>query len=488
MLSTLITHELKNIFFSPKFTITFAVVSVLLLLSVVVGIDQYTNASRQYETTTQLVQQEMREARGWMGLNNKILRMPDPMQIFVSGVNNDIGRISAVNSFNGIKLMHSTYSDDPIYAVFRFVDFSFIVTVVFSLLAILFTYDSINGESERGTLQLTFSNAVPRTRYIIGKFIGSWFGLVIPLLIPMLLSLLIMLLWNVAMTGDDWLKLTTLYGATLLYLTFFIALGIFLSTMTKRSSTSFLFSLVIWVCLVFIVPRAGATIAGQIITVPTVAEAEGQRETFSKDRWSQYENVMQEKWKQRNAPTEGMSKEEREAFREEHMWQWMEEDDKDRKDVQKDIDEYSAKVNEDLRNKKAEQERFALLLSRFSPSSAFQLAAMNLAGTDIALKQRYEDALNTYRLVFTAYKDKKQKENGGIGGIRITMDSDTGVKIDTGREKGVLDTSDMPRFEHPLHTFRDAVTPAIIDFGLLGIFSLGAFAGAFVRFLRYDVR
>lgn len=488
MLTTLITHELKNIFFSPKFSLTFAVVSLLLLLSVVVGISQYNNAMRQYETTTQLVAQEMREARGWMALNNKVLRRPDPMQIFVSGVNNDIGRISGVNSFNGIKLIHSTYSDDPIYAVFRFVDFAFIVTVVFSLLAILFTYDSVNGEAERGTLQLTFSNAVPRTRYILGKFIGSWLGLVTPLLIPMLLSLLILLVWNVPMTADHWLKLVTLFGAALFYLTFFISLGILLSTMTKRSSVSFLFSLVIWVCLVFIVPRAGATIAGQIITVPTVAEIEGQRDAFSKERWTSYENVMQEKWKQRNAPAAGMNKEEREAFREANMWQWMEEDDKDRKDVQKDIDEFAATVNEDLRNKKAEQERFAFMLSRLSPASAFQLAAMNLAGTDISLKSRYEDALTTYRPVFTTYKDKKQKENGGMGGIRITMDSDTGVKIDTGREKGVLDTSDMPRFEHPVHTYRDAVTPAIVDFGLLGIFSLAAFAGAFVRFLRYDVR
>jgi hypothetical protein len=103
MLSTLITHELKNIFFSPKFPLTFVVVTILVLLSVVVGIDQFTNATRQYETTTQLVQQEMREARGWMALNNKILRKPDPMQIFVSGVNNDIGRMSGVNTMNGIK-------------------------------------------------------------------------------------------------------------------------------------------------------------------------------------------------------------------------------------------------------------------------------------------------------------------------------------------------------------------------------------------------
>ena len=75
-----------------------------------------------------------------------------------------------------------------------------------------------------------------------------------------------------------------------------------------------------------------------------------------------------------------------------------------------------------------------------------------------------------------------------MGGIRIEMNSDTGIKIDTGREKGVLDISDMPQFEHPLHTFRDAIIPAVIDFGLLGIFSLGAFAAAFVRFLRFDVR
>lgn len=488
MLSTLITHELKNIFFSPKFSLTFAIVSVLLLLSVVVGINQFNNAMRQYETTTQLVQQEMREARGWMSLNNKILRKPDPMQIFVSGVNNDVGRISGINSFHGIKLTHSTYSDDPIYAVFRFVDFAFIVTVVFSLLAILFTYDSVNGEAERGTLQLTFSNAVPRAKYIMAKFVGSWLGLVIPLLIPMLLSLLLLLLWNVPINADHWLKVISLFGVSFLYLTFFIALGIFLSTTTKRSSVSFLFSLVTWVCLVFIVPRAGATIAGQIVNIPTVAEIEAQRDAFSKDRWVQYEQVMQTKWKERNAPTQGMNKEEREAFREEKMWEWMEEDDRDRKQVQKDIDAYGLKVNEEQRNKKAEQERLAFTLSRISPASAFQLAAMNLAGTDIALKTRFEDALNTYRPMFTTFKDKKQKESGGMGGIRIEMNTDTGFKIDTGREKGVLDISDLPQFDHPQHSFRDAITPAIIDFGLLGIFSLVAFAGAFVRFLRYDVR
>jgi len=59
-----------------------------------------------------------------------------------------------------------------------------------------------------------------------------------------------------------------------------------------------------------------------------------------------------------------------------------------------------------------------------------------------------------------------------MGGIRIEMNSNTGVKIDTGREKGVLDTSDMPRFDHPAYSFKDAVTPAIIDFVCLVFFLL----------------
>lgn len=488
MLSTIITHELKNIFFSPKFSVTFAVVSLLLILSVIVGINQYEKATRQYETTTQLVRQEMREARGWMSLNNKILRKPDPMQIFVAGVNDDVGRISGISSFFDVKLSHSTFSDDPIYAVFRFVDCAFIVTVVFSLLAILFTFDSVNGESEKGTLQLTFANAVPRAQYILGKFAGAWLGLIIPLIVPMMISLLLLQAWNIPLQAEEWLKIISLFGAAILYVTFFISLGIFLSTTTKRSSVSFLYSLVTWVCLVFIIPRAGATVAGHIVTVPTVAEIEAQRDAFSKDRWTRYEGTMQEKWKARNAATQGMSREEREAYRDSKMWEWMEEDDLDRKQVQKDIDGQSKKLNENLRNRKAEQEYLAFVLSRFSPASAFQLAAMNLAGTDIALKSRYEDALNDYRPLFNTYKEKKQKETGNSGGFRIEVNSDTGVKIDAGRERGVLDISEMPQFTHPKHSFGDAMATAIIDVGLLGLFSLAAFAGAFVRFLRYDVR
>ncbi|MFQ5632168.1 MAG: ABC transporter permease subunit [bacterium] len=489
MLKTLIEKELKAILLSPKFTATFAVCAILIILSIFVGIRDYNAQVEQYETATNLVEQEMREQTSWSGLYTKAYRKPDPMQVFVSGVNNDIGRFSTITGFTQIKLQNSSYSDEPIYAVFRFVDLTFIVQIVLSLFAILFTYDAINGEREGGTLQLTFANAVPRVQYITAKFIGSWLGLVLPLLIPILLGVLLVMLYRVPMAGDHWMKLVTLLGVSFLYFTFFIALGLLVSALTKRSVTSFLFLLVAWVTFVLIIPRAGVMLAGQMMPVQTVAEIEGQREGFARDRWKQHFEWMASRWEKRSAGLQDMSPEEREAYRDDHSWDWMKEDETERKKIQADISEYDRKLNEDLRNRKAVQERLAFLISRVSPASSYQLAAMHLAGTDISLKPTYEDAMRDYREKFNAYREQKNKQAGGMsGGFHITFDSDSGMKISGDRDGGSLDVTDAPKFEAPEHTFAAGFAPFVSDFGLLSLYTILAFAGAFVAFLRYDVR
>lgn len=488
MLKNIIYHELKNILFSPKFTATFIITTLLLIMSVLLGIKHYNNNVKQYETVQRLVDQEMREQSNWMSLSSKVHRVPDPMQVFVSGVNDDIGRYSGINSFKGIKLTHSVYSDEPYYAVFKFIDFTFIVTIVLSLFIILFTYDAINGEAEKGTLQLIFSNSLSRKTYIAGKFIGVWLGLIIPLLIPLLLSVLLILVFNVPFTGEHWIKIFSLFGLTLLYFTFFVGWGIFCSTLTKRTSVSFLIALVSWICFVFIIPRAGVIIAGQIIQVPGAAEIQGQQESYTKERWQKFMDDSQERWKKRNESMGNLSEEDRESARDENMWGWMEEEDKERKKVEKDIDDNQKLLTENLRNKKTEHEKLAFTLSRISPVSSFNLAAMNIAGTDIYIKDRYEDAMNSYREAFNTFKDKKQKESGGHGGIRVMIDSEAGFKIDTGREKGAIDLSELPRFSAPQKTNSEIAQAALIDSSVISLFTILIFAAGFFSFLRFDVR
>ena len=487
MLKTLVLKELRAILASPKFPVTLAAVTLLILLSVFVGINEYRSSVRQYETATALVQMEMREARSWMALNNRVYREPDPMQIFSAGVEHDIGRVSSISPWQPVKLLSASYTNDPLYAVFRSVDVAFIVSVVLTLLALLFTYDAVSGEREDGTLQLTFANAVPRGQYLLAKFIGSWLGLGAPLLVPMLLSIGLLLVFRIPLTGEHWLRIAGFAGASALLFTLFLAFGLFVSTLTRRSNVSFLVSLTSWVALVLIVPRAGVMIAGQLSPVPSVAEVDSQQDGYSKDRWESHMKEMSARWRERERAMEGLTQDQRKAHREEMEWTWAEEDDQARKQMQAEIDEHGRKLHEDLRNRKHEQERLAFLLSRFSPVSAYQLAVMNLAGTDVQVKARYEDGMSAYRTTYNTYRDRKQKASGSTGGIRISFDSNSGLKIDSGRELS-LDLSDMPQFSHPRPGFQEVFSAAILDLGWLGITTLLAFAGAFVAFVRYDVR
>lgn len=488
MLGTLIVKELKAILASPKFAATFAVCSLLILLSVFIGIREYRTAVRQYDEALQLAAQNVRTQASWMGLTTTTYRMPDPMQIFIPGVNNDIGRLSAINGFEDVKLKNSTYADDPIFALFRSIDFSFIVQVVLSLFAILFTYDAVNGEREGGTLQLTFSNPVPRSAYILAKLAGSWLALVVPLFVPVLLAVLLVMLHGIPFAPDHWARLGFFLLVSLLFFTFFIALGILISTLTRRSATSFLLSLALWVTLVLIVPRLGVMAAAAADPVPSVAETEARIDAFAKDRWDQQMKEMDGRWQGRQEAMRGMTKEQREAYEQEKEKEWSNDDEAGRMSVQKDIDAYSTRVNEDLRNRKLNQEHLAFALSRVSPASAYQLASMSLAGTGVSLKSRYEDAMREYRTAFTQYVGRKQKETGGQGGFRITVDSQTGFHFSAPRERGTLDVSDLPAFLPPVIRFSETAASAVIDAGLLAVFSLMAFVGAFLAFQRYDVR
>ena len=488
MLSLLIQKELKNILLSPKFAATFLVCSVLILISVYIGINEYQNAVVQYQANQEIARQDISQATNWARVRNILHREPSPMQIFVSGLHFDVGRLSSISDFDDIKLIRSPYSDETLFAIFRVIDFAFIVQIVLSLFAILFTYDAINGERENGTLKLAFANSVPRAHYLVAKFSGIWLGLVIPLLIPMLIGLLLLMVFSVPVTGGDWSSILSLIGLSVLYITFFIGIGIFISALTRSSSLSFLLLLVVWIGGVLIIPRLGVMAAGQLVPVESVAQLEAKQEAFQKARWDQYSSELSEIWQTRNQEMEGMTQEESQAYRDDMEWTWLEEDDASRKQVQADIITNNRRLLEDAQNKKRVQEQMAFNIARISPVSSYQLAAMKLAGTDIELKTRYEETMRAYKDDFSTYIQEKQASEGGHGGFSINVDSETGVQIDFGRNDQTLDTSEMPQYLAPAIQASETLAKSVPDFGLLSLFIIMAFGGSFFAFLRYDMR
>jgi ABC-type transport system involved in multi-copper enzyme maturation permease subunit len=484
----LVKKELLAIIKSPKFVAAFGTISFLILLSVSIGIYDYKLKVEQYNTAEQLTKEQVSQSTSWHSVSSKIYRKPNPMLIFTSGVNNDIGRFSYVDSQNEVKLQNSSYSDNPLFAIFRFLDFTFIVTVVFSLFAILFTYNSINGEKEGGTLKLVFANSISRIQYIGAKFFGMWAALVLPALIPILISFLLIINYDVEMGYSGWEQLSMLVLVSVIYFSFFICFGILVSALTKYSPVSFLSLLVCWIVFVFIIPRVGVMAAGQMVQIASQAQIDSQLDAYSKDAWNAHSMAIGKRWEKRNTLMEGMNEAEREQFRDENGWGWMMEDDKERKAVQKQIAEHAKKLNEEYRNSKIQLKELALTLSRISPASSYQLAAMNLAATDIGSKNRYETSIDEYRNEFLSYVEKKQEESGGMGGLMISIDSEKGIDIKDGRKESSLDTSELPKYSEPEITIRQIMTAVVPDIGLLALFTLAALAYSFIAFLRYDLR
>jgi hypothetical protein len=104
MIKLLIEKELKAVMQSPKFVATFGVCSILILLSVFVGIQEFRASESGYETASQLLDQQIAESTSFYTLENRVYREPNPMQIFVSGVTFDVGRVSEIGSQIDVKL------------------------------------------------------------------------------------------------------------------------------------------------------------------------------------------------------------------------------------------------------------------------------------------------------------------------------------------------------------------------------------------------
>lgn len=488
MFWTLVQKELKLIIQSPKFLLTFVICFILIMMSVVIGINEYKSAVKQYETVQELTRQDMESARSWAGISAKPYRKPTPLQIFSAGVNFDVGRFAVISEHREIGLEHSYYSDDPVFAVFRHIDFSFIVTIVLSLLAILYTYNSVNGEREEGTLKLLFSNSIPKAQYILAKISGLWLGLVIPLLLIVLISLLIIIVLKTPITGSEWISILFYLFLSILYFTFFIVLGVLFSARTKKSAISFLSLLVFWIAFVFIIPRVGVMVAGQFAKVPSLSEIESKKASYDKSLLDEFFKKTSDLNRKRNAEMGGMSEAEKEAYEDENSYTWMQENDALLQERKVKLAKYAEKLKQDYDNEKENLEKMALSFARFSPASSFNLAAMNLCGSDVGLKNRYENAISDYKNRFLNFIDKKKESSGSMGGISITMDSQKGMSIVDGRKNSKFDISEVPKFSVAEETLSINYSSIVVDFGLLSIYILLSFAGAVFSFLKYDVR
>ena len=470
MLKLIIEKELRETIGSSRFAISFGICALLIILAFYVGARNYQVTRAQYEAALAENLRQMEGITDWMMVDQHIFLPPLPIAALVTGIANDIGRTVEVHGRGELTAEGSRFNEDPLFAVFRFLDLDFIFQIVLSLFAILFAYNAINGEKEQGTLRLTFANAVPRATYILGKMAGTFLALAVPLLIPLLIGYLLLILLGIPLNGGDWGRLALIIGAGLLYFGVFLTLSIWVSALTRRSASSFLLLLILWLFAVLIIPRSAVLLAGRAVDVLPIDEIATQKSRLMAQLWEEDRKVMANFRPSQTEDTEAMLNE---------FNQFMQ--DQAEKREQK-LRALSERLEEQRRNGERLRERWALWLARLSPTASFSLAAMNLAGTSLMLKQQYLDAANAYQERYAAFISEKtggMLRSGGFVVRRIVGEEN---------QPPPIDPREIPAFDYQPPGLREAATASLADLGLLAFFNLLCFAGAFISFLRYDVR
>ena len=465
MLRDIIKKEILDNITTPKFVFTFLLCTVLILLSVFTGVSNYEAEKKEYTASVALNKENMETQRDSQSLASGI-RINKPPQILgtiVNGIEEAVGRVAPVNIASDPSLVESKYESNPVFAVFGALDLMFIVKIVLSLFAILFTYDAIVGEKERGTLKLSLSNSVPRDRLILGKAIGGYVSLLIPLLIPLLLSLIILVLApDLALTGEDWTRLLVIFLMFFLYLSVFFSLGLFISARTSRSSTSFLVLLFIWVVFVMVIPKAAVVAASHIRPIPSIHEITAKKAAFVK-QISTEENKALMEWIQKNAATIQDPK-----VREETLMKHVQEV---QNNATTKIDENNAMLEKDYQLRKRAQQSLALNLSRISPASALTFGSMTLARTGVDEYDRFLSSVRVYKPIYTKWINSKM-----------------GNSMQALQGRAQIDISDMPQHSYKPEGVNQTILRSLPDFGLMIALIIVFFVGAYVSFLHYDVR
>jgi ABC-type transport system involved in multi-copper enzyme maturation permease subunit len=353
---------------------------------------------------------------------------PNPLSIFAKGLDEAMARSFEIGSI-GITVRAGQSSGNVIYSFFPAPDFLYVVRVILSLVALLFGFDQISREREMGTLKLILGNSVSRAKVLAGKWLGNFASLTVPfLLVTLLGAAVLQLAPGARFSAGQAARLGLILALAVLYLGFFLSLGMLISAVTRRAATSVVVLLFIWAVLVFVIPNLGTLLARQLVAVPPV-------------------RALSEKYQQI----------------------WTREvllgiaQGGDRRQGIETIRRETEQMEEDFRLKFDRLVRTSRDINRVSPAASFLDAASEIAGTGIGEERRLKGEVLRYN------------------------DAVVGQILDNWNVADANKT--YAAFAYKPRSLGDVFAAgALFDAAWLVVFNIVSFALAFVAFVRYDAR
>ena len=180
--------------------------------------------------------------------------------------------LSTLTAYQGVDYIRNNEAAGfvNIFSGSRF-GFSFIQIMVFfgPLLGLALGFDAINKERANGTLSILLGQPIFRDSVLNGKFLAGAAALsTISVGTIVILSSLAIPMLGFGPTGAEALKIMTLTLLTVLYLVFWLTLGILYSVLTKKTSTSIMASIATWLIFSIVISILASVVSGIMIPLP----------------------------------------------------------------------------------------------------------------------------------------------------------------------------------------------------------------------------
>ena len=471
MLMTLIQKEIMHHILSVRFVALLVMCLLLVPLTLSTNYRNYRQNLVDYQETVKLANIEETTVNSKMPLEpelevSKLILKPTPLSVFANGL------ADALPSYLGMTRNGTTQGAPALVSaslsyLLGHLDLLFVVGTVFSLLALLFTFDAVAGEREAGTLRITLANSLPRDLFLWSKLIGGYVVFIVPFLLSLLFGLL-MLVWQGFPLGepDIFPRVLSFTLVSLLYIGVFFAISTVISTYLDNSKTALIVAFTVWVFAVLITPRVGF-LAAKLIAPTRTSQSVYMEKTAMRDDFNAA--IDKEKWKVIN---EEIPPDEDGAIRitGENSKKVDERVNSLEEEYRLKFQNHANKLDRDYKRETERQEQLGETLSRITPTSSLIYLITNLTQTGKEKRNAYFQAGNHYYNVLHADLFSKIIDNA----TTRTMTSEDTVKI---TQPPPLETM----------TLAETLHQSMVDVLLLCFFAVVLTTMAFLKFFRSDI-
>jgi ABC-type transport system involved in multi-copper enzyme maturation permease subunit len=512
-------RELREHLSSARFRLISATSLILVALSTLAGIFNYRVQAEQYRMDIERNEQKLHEATTWSEVQPLLVRPPAPLMILNSGFETRDGRVTLASNSQIPATTEDAPVGSPSLARFGEFDVTTVLVYLLGLLAVLLSFDAVSGERERGTLALSFSNSLTRWQILLGKYLGGILALALALAASLLTAIIVWLVNNVHFPGATWPRIMLWFLAILLYLSAMFWIGLLVSVLTRRASSSLLVAMLAWFALVIFIPVVAVFASRQLMRAPSSYAFIKEIKNLDKE----LEDKSAEFKKSLGAPPEsaGSSISFEQGiimnFYSPEAYAWWLKYYGGRVRFEREYAQKVYQATKEFQDQNRAQDEWAFRLSALSPVTHVERVSNELTGTSRDDAYYFFEAARRYQQTLIAFYDANHltTELSWIsddppgapspfpkttGLDKMGDDEDSEKTVELGKQlyaqvlaerasgKRRLALNALPRFEYAPQPVRRALLQVSTSTSALLLINLVCAAAAFLKFRRYDVR